>query len=366
METARHRRSPADEAILADLSDRLRTGLAFHVTAAEPIVTGYPNNNRLLRLHAADGRSAVGKLYYRDDRRRLEREFDTLRYLRARGVARIPTPLLRCDRLYAAVYTDEAGVTKPAGDLTTAETTEIGRFLADLHRVRPEEPGADFPAAVAAADSWGAKIFAIRQRLQLFTDAAADPGISPQVRTLCAAIDVAVTLERLLAATTAGLDTAALAAAYPPEGRRLDSGDFAPHNVLVRPDGSVCVLDFEYAGWDQPLASLAYFLTAATSLDLRPEAAAAFLNAYGDAAGVPRAGLADFDRLCALHHLFWCGVHLSLTTPAHLARKRFANPDLDVEAVTADQIGQFRRRLVLAEAAVTSLHGASGTPAGAS
>lgn len=365
METAHHRPGlVADEAIVADLGDCLRADLGFHLTAAEAIVTGYANNNRLLRLHAADGRCAVAKLYYRDDRRRLEREFGTLRYLHTRGVARIPTPLLRCDRLSAAVYTDEPGVTKPAADLTRRELAELGRFLADLHRVRPHDPGADFPAAVAAAFSWDAKLDAIRQRLRDFTAAAVEPGSSGQVRALCAEMDVAGTLERLLAAATAGLDAAALAATLAPEGRRLDSGDFAPHNVLVRPDGGVCVLDFEYAGWDQPLASLACFLTAATSLDLRPEAAAAFLQAYVAATSLSRDRLAPFERLCALQHLFWCGVHLSITTPAHLARKRFANPGLDVEAVTAEQIGQFKRRLVLAEAAVAALGDASGTAPG--
>ncbi|MFI5269781.1 MAG: hypothetical protein ACHQ7M_20580, partial [Chloroflexota bacterium] len=60
-------------------------------------------------------------------------------------------------------------------------------------------------------------------------------------------------------------------------------------------------------------------------------------------------------RFCVLQHLLWCGIHLSLTTPEYLARKRFANPQLDVAAVTADQIAQFRRRLVVAEAAVQNL-----------
>jgi len=62
-----------------------------------------------------------------------------------------------------------------------------------------------------------------------------------------------------------------------------------------------------------------------------------------------------FESFCVLQHLFWCGIHLSLTTPGYLARKRFANPDLDVAAVTADQVTQFRRRLVVAEAALQTL-----------
>lgn len=196
---------------LADLRSLLRARLDFDAIGAEPIVTGYANNNRLVRLHARDGRSAVAKVYYRDDRRRLEREFNTLRFLQTRGMARVPTPLLRCDHLYAAVYTDESGVTKPSAELTTHDATELACFLADLHRIRPDDPGANFPAAVAAAFSLDAKLAAIRQRLRLFVNAAT--AAAAPVRSLCSKIDVAGTLERLLIAATSGIDATALAEA---------------------------------------------------------------------------------------------------------------------------------------------------------
>jgi len=60
--------------LLAELGDCLRADPAFDLIAAEPIVNSYANNNRLLRIHAADGSSAVAKVYYRDDRRRLGRD----------------------------------------------------------------------------------------------------------------------------------------------------------------------------------------------------------------------------------------------------------------------------------------------------
>jgi hypothetical protein len=199
------------------------------------------------------------------------------------------------------------------------------------------------------------KVAEIRKRLRAFVECATGADAQPAVQHLCADIDVVTVLERLIAAATAGLSPAEFVAVTPPEERRLDSGDFAPHNVLIRPDGGVCVLDFENAGWDQPLALAGGFLTAATSLDLGEEQTTAFLRTYR--AGMPMAegSVLRFKRFCVLQHLLWCGIHLSLTTPGYLARKRFANPQLDVAAVTADQIAQFRRRLVVAEAAVQNL-----------
>lgn len=346
---------PAEEPFFAQLSHRLRAVLGFELSDAVPIVTGYANNNRLWRLHAADGRQAVAKRYYQDDRRRLEREFGTLTFLHKRGMARIPTPLLRCDDLEAAIYSNESGVTVPATDLTVSALVELGRFVADLHAIKPGDAGAAFPAAVAASFSNAEKVAAIRERLRLFAEAAAAADAPGPVRALCAECDVVGVLERLLAGVVAGLDDDTLGTALAVPERRLDTGDFAPHNVLIHSDGSVCVLDFEYAGWDQPLASLAGFLTAATALDLGREQTAAFLQTYRDGAGIPDVAFAVFPRLCALSHLFWCGVHLSITTPAHLARKRFANPELDANAVIADQIAYFKRRLAIGEAAVAAL-----------
>jgi hypothetical protein len=285
----------SDDPLLADLERRLRAVLDFDLTAVEPIVAGF-NNNRLLRLRADDGRQAIANAM-----------------------------------------------------------VDLGHFAAELHAVLPSAPGADFPPVGVASFSLADKVAAIRERLRAFAQSATGADNSVAVQDMCAEVDVVTTLDRLIAAAIAGLSPAELAAVTPPEDRRLDSGDFAPHNVLVRPDGGVCVLDFENAGWDQPLALCAGFLTSATSLDLGNEQAAAFLDTYRAAIPMTEENAVRFERFCVLQHLFWCGIHLSLTTPGYLARKRFANPDLDVAAVTADQITQFRRRLVVAEAALQTL-----------
>jgi len=344
--------SPASEdVVLADMRQRLRTVLDFELIQYERIVTAL-NNNRLFRLQAADGLRVVVKLYYRDDRRRLEREYGILRFLQERHVSRVPTPLLRCDQHNYAIYSHEPGVTKRSADLTTAEVTNIARFAVDLHRIRPGDPGADFPPVAVGCFSVAEKVAAIRERLAPWMQFATGMDASPAVRELYADIDVGTVFDALLATVTAGLSAAERTATTPPEDRRLDSGDFAPHNVLVRPDGGVCVLDFENAGWDQPLALTACFLTAATALDLGGDQVTAFLRTYRAAIPLSNEDVIRFERLCALQHLYWCAIHLSLTTPAQLTRKRFANPDLDAEAVTMDQIRHFRHRLALSEAAV--------------
>jgi hypothetical protein len=71
----------------------------------------------LLRLRAADGRQAVAKLYRRDGRGRLEREFGALTYLRAAGFDNVPYSHFRCDEGYYAGYSLEPGTTQKRSGL---------------------------------------------------------------------------------------------------------------------------------------------------------------------------------------------------------------------------------------------------------
>jgi hypothetical protein len=349
-----------DRAVLDDLRRRLRERLGFRLVAADPIVPGYPNNNnRLLRLRAEDGRQAVAKLYVGDHRRRLEREFGLLSLLRDRGVRRVPAPYLRCDEHRYAVYSFEPGVLKRAADLTIAELAEVAAFAADLHRIAPwavraARPEAETGLPVADRLSLADLVAEIRRRLARFLPFAASDGAPPAVRALRAELDVAATFASLIAAATAGLTAAELAAHPRPDQLRPTSGDFAPHNLLVRPDGTVCVVDFENGAWDHPLGPIADFLTHDQSLDLGPERAGALLGAFRSAADLDDAGLADLERRCRLLQVEWCAVHLSGTEPGYVARKRFATPDLDADQLVAEQVAKFRRRLALTAAAVGS------------
>ena len=352
--------------LLEDLRRRLRDVLDFDLAEMAEMDPGVVHNNRLLRLRAADGRQAVAKVYYRDDRRRLEREFGAVRFLRTRGFTAVPTPYLRSDTHQYAVYSLEPGRTKPASELTEDEVAALGRFAAELHRIRPDDPdarAAAFPLAVSATFSFADQIAGIRRRLGAFCDFAASPAAYPTVQALYREMDVRAAVERLIAMATSGLSEADLAARLPEHAWRLRPSDFVPHNVIARPpghpDGPICVVDLEYFGWDDPAALVAGFLTADTALDLTPTQADVFLHAYRSAfppgQDPAQTGSPRFVRTAALMQVSWSAVHLSVMTPERVANKRFASSTFDLDAHLAEQCAKFRRRLARAEAAVNGL-----------
>jgi hypothetical protein len=335
---------------------RLRAGLGFELAEARPIDPGVIHNNRLTRLVGADGRELVLKTYFRDDRRRLEREFGAFAFLRGGGFAGVPVAHLRDDEHYCAVYSFERGRTKSPAELSLDELAAIGRLAAELHRFRPDAAGADLPPAFPAR-SWADRVGFLRRRLAVCLSAAAAPDADEPLRAVVAELDLSAALERLIAGATAGLPGAELVEPAPDEHTRFNTGDFAPHNILVRPDGSLCAIDFEYFGPEEAAALPVSFLAAEQSLGLTAAQTGAFLRAYHAARDVPDAAFARYERLRALFELSWVLVNLSLMTPAHVARKRFAG-DFDLDAHLAERAARLRQRLAGAERLVGALAGA--------
>jgi hypothetical protein len=207
---------------------------------------------------AAGRRAAMAKLYLRDGRQRLEREYDTLAFLRRRGLRSVPAPLARSNEHYYAVFSLEAGEHRPAARWTEILTTAAAAVAVELHGIRPADADVPLRTAISSAFSHAEGIGRIRARLGRFSAYLAGlpdhQALPAEIRDLRASMDPVAEVERLIAAATRGASRAQLEARVPEARWRLDVGDYAPHNVLIRPpahpDGTLCVLDLEYAGWD--------------------------------------------------------------------------------------------------------------------
>jgi hypothetical protein len=181
--------------------------------------------------------------------------------------------------------------------------------------------------------------------------AAAAPDAYPTLRAVVGEIDLPAEFERLIAAALGELTAADLAAPVQAEHLRLNPGDFAPHNILIRPDGKLCAIDFEYVCWEDPAALPAGFLVAEQSDGLTSAQVETFLRAYHAHREVPDAAFGRYYRLRILMELSWAVVNLSLMTPAHVARKRFAG-DFDLDTHLMNRRLRLVDRLARAEALI--------------
>jgi hypothetical protein len=114
----------------------------------------------------------------------------------------------------------------------------------------------------------------------------------------------------------------------PTEARCLSPSDFGFHNALVRPSGSLCFIDFEYAGWDDPAKTVCdFFCQPAVPV---PHC---YLGSFVDqvADWVPDA--ADFRHrvgiLLPVYEVKWCCIMLNEFLPVGNRRRSFARSEED-------------------------------------
>ena len=330
---------------LGRLEGLLRDQLGFVLSHVAEIDPGQPHNNRLLHLWSVDGREAVAKLYFRDDRHRLDREYTAVSYLHGLGIEEVATPYLRDDAACVGVYSFEPGVPPRAAELTTAHMEALAAFAARLRGIRPTTTAATFRNSTSATFSLHDQVSGIRGRLAQFEAFGAGPEVFDAVRVLRREIDVTGEVERLIRRGLVGLTPDAVAACVPESERSFTTGDLAPHNLLIRPDGGVCVLDLEYSGWDDPAIPVADFLSAESSRALSAACAEALVRRYSEIAGLAADELRRGRRVRALMEVGWLAVHLSLVVPERLASKQFADPNFQVTAHVANHVARFRERL---------------------
>ena len=105
----------------------------------------------------------------------------------------------------------------------------------------------------------------------------------------------------------------------------LSPSDFGFHNALLRDNGEICFIDFEYAGWDDPAKMIGDFF----SQPAIPVSLKHFDTFISEALGYSknRHVLAERARLLfPLFQIKWCCIFLNDFLPNAARRRQFSNP----------------------------------------
>lgn len=329
--------------IAGDLARRARAALGLDVTGWQVLAGG--TNNRLYRVETAQGRPLLAKRYHRDRWNRQEREVRTLTLLCERGIAGVPAALFDSAALGYAVFSFEPGTKPDPAKLAPQQMRNLAAFAVELQRIAPAGDAASLPAAISATFSIVQHVHRIEERLDAFERAAAGTGAPSAVRELGARLALRERLAPLIARALAGIAPAELEHELPLAARRLSSGDFGAHNLLIDTEGAITMLDWEWSGWDDPAQLVMGFIAHAGSEGLSDEAADAFLGAYAAQARLQVAEITRFERIAALLEIEWAATYAGALAPEALAARRFAVADFDEHNFAADVEEKLRRRL---------------------
>ena len=333
------------DGILAQRAAELaaRAGLSGPIRL-EPVPGG--RNNRVFLLHASGAR-AVLKAYFRhpdDPRDRLGAEAAFLNHATSQNLACVPR-LLAVDR--------SAGLSL----LSFVEGRrlgpgEIGRPEVDAALelyLRLNQGAADLPRASESCFSVQQHLACVERRVSRLALAAAQGSLRPDAAAFVAD-ELAPAWRKLQADILANAPMhlgAQWDATLASQLRRISPSDFGFHNALLRPDGTLAFLDFEYAGLDDPAKMVCDFFCqpeVPVPLSLLPPALERLALA-----SPPDAGLeARVRLLLPAYKLKWCCIMLNEFLPLGAARRSFAATqpsDARREAVCDGQLALARRTL---------------------
>jgi len=315
-----------------------RAGRPAAPHSAEPLASGGNNRVFLVRVGAE---SFVAKWYFHgagDGRDRLRSEYAFLEQAWGSGLRCVPQPLARDHDRHVALYEHVQGRRLSADEVDEGRVLEAARFFAALNEPSLRRAAAALPAASEACFSVAEHLAMVDKRLARFAGLRAGSAADREALAY---------LDELGAAWRE--QKARILAAEPQPAQALDErwrcvspSDFGFHNVLLRADGGLCFLDFEYAGWDDPAKAFGDFFAHPGSPVPRRHR-----DAYLAVAAAPFEGAeALLERARLLEPVFrvkWCCIILNEFLPAAAERRRFANPQADVEAAKRAQLAKARR-----------------------
>jgi hypothetical protein len=322
---------PAVGALLTTL-ERGREGFSLEPLSAS-------GNNRVYKLHCEDD-TLVLKWYFHhvgDTRDRLGAEYAFLEHAWAMGLRCIPQPLGKDEINHLALYEFVDGYKLESEHVDEAAVRQAADFLTALNSPHSRSRATSLPDASEACFSVAAHFAIVESRIarleSMPEQSDVDRAASAFVRKLSDYWQSAKI--RLLDAWAArGLNPDA---SLPADERILSPSDFGFHNALVRPDGNLCFIDFEYAGWDDPAKALGDFFShpgVAVPHSLFEPFLVSVLSPFEQAQRMA----ARVRILEPLSQFKWCCIILNEFLPEAFRRRNFANPG-------TDQLARKRRQL---------------------
>lgn len=324
------------------LSDMLmRAGYAGRIERISLLTSG--GNNKAWRVDS-DGAGFLAKHYFRhagDSRDRRSSEFEFARYADLCAPGRVAKAICTEPAAGFSIFQFLSGRAVNVGEVGADEVLAAASFFAALNGKNRLLDAAHLPTASEACFSIAEHLNLVRRRIESLLEAvtqAAVPGVEDAAafvaRLACFWQQLEASVVEASRAESIAIDVPLAA-----EDRCLSPSDFGFHNALRSEAEGIRFIDFEYAGWDDPAKMVGdFFAQLAVPVPER------FFGAFVDSA---LAGFANKQALIRraellrpVYQIKWCCIALNVFLPVNLARRKFANPDLDETALKEAQLAK--------------------------
>jgi hypothetical protein len=245
-----------------------------------------------------------------DPRQRLHAEYHFLEYAWNLGLRCIPEPILEDQPANAAIYSYIAG--QPVAKVSESLIQQTIDFFLQLNSCRRD--ALQLPNASEACFSIQEHVETIEKRvkrLQSFEHPDLNEFLTrliPKWENIKKSIDLSS--DHLLSA----------------DERCISPSDFGFHNAVLRENGEIAFIDFEYAGWDDPAKTVCDFFC-----QPRVPIPSSFFplvsQQFTSIASHPAHAFERIRQLLDAYRIKWCCIILNGFSPIGQTRRTFAQMD---------------------------------------
>ena len=275
-------------------------------------------NNRVYKLDSPKG-AFVLKVYFRhpgDRRNRRNAEFQFASFLWKKGFRRIPRPVASCPKHEASIFRLLPGSKLGRGGIGPMEIGALARFLVFCRKSSRRLSPSSFPSASEACFSIREFEGILKERIR-HAARAGDKALRSLVLR-----EIQPTLSACLDHAGALAGTKRLSRTLPLARRTLSPADHGFQNCL-RAGKRVAFIDFEYAGWDDPVTVISNACLH-PGIPMPQEYQAGFVRSVMRGIGARREDWLRLRLIYPLQALKWALILLNPLLSVGQARRKFA------------------------------------------
>lgn len=285
-------------------------------------------NNKVFRAKGISGDVIIKQYFFNpsDTRDRLLSEFSMLNYLWQNGIKNIPEPLFSDSDTHTGIYKFIDGVPVEPDIISEQDIISLSEFLTVMWNLRTSSNTVNLPIASEACFSIKDYFSKVDKRFSQFQQVKTGDLIVSKALQFLNNYLYPLFKKIILHAESKSI----FAKFLEPSCRTLSPSDYGFHNAIRSKKGLLYFIDFEYAGWDDPVKMICDAL-------LQPDKPiperfySAFLN-HGKAILHSIDNLLDrAESLYPLLGIKWCLIMLNEFLPVSESRRQFAGEKIDNE-----------------------------------
>jgi hypothetical protein len=306
-------------------------------------------NNRVARVEFDDQIFLLKNYFYsvNDQRDRLNSEYSFADFAWASGCRRIAKPVFRSNRLRSALYEYVPGVIVNSRAINDRDIRQAIDFVIEINAQKENAP-TDFPIASEAGFSVTEHLQNTERRIMRLSEISGDT--APEVSVQEHVRDIILPLwDKVVAAIRRVLkQDPPVAHVLNPQERWLSPSDFGFHNAIQRENGHIAFIDFEFAGWDDPVKLICDFANQPDNI-LADDLSGQFMRSLFESKSGSDQIQVRHRLLQPVFQLKWVCIILNHFLPIGKDRNLFTSAE-DLEIKKIEQVLKMQRMLSRAEA----------------